>query len=88
MRTRPRKISVGEAIWQAASCAAAFGSSCDACRRSDRPTRLLPFSAQAAAARAVRRGHVVLCITCATRPAQVQKAIRRATEADEVGDAQ
>lgn len=79
MRTRPRRVSAGEAIWQAAPCASASGASCDGCGRSDRPTRLLPFSAQAAAARAVERGHVVLCITCATKPTQVQKSIRLAT---------
>lgn len=79
MRTRPRRVSAGEAIWQAAPCVSPSGSSCDACQRSDRPTRLLFFSAQAAAARAAERGHVVLCITCATKPTQVQKAIRLAT---------
>jgi len=80
MRTRPRRVSAGEAIWQNAPCASESGAMCDGCGRSDHPARLLPFSAQAVAAEPVVRGHVVLCITCATQPTQVQKAIRQAME--------
>jgi hypothetical protein len=77
MRTRPRRVSAGEAIWMTSALGAASGAACDGCGRSDRPTKLLPFSVQTTMAEPVSRGHVVLCITCATKPAQAQVAIRK-----------
>ncbi len=59
---------------------------CDGCQRADRQTRWVPFSGQSSAAQPVVRGHIAICLSCATRPERVQAAVRRALGSSAVAD--